>query len=88
MLQPTLTRTSASVTLSRAMLSSRAPHLTNMPACGRIELRSRPAEECVGNFDLVKCGMTEQEVHQETSRCLRCDHFGYGIFKGGRSSKW
>ena len=65
-----------------------APHLTNMPACGRIELRSRPAEECVGNFDLVKCGMTEQEVHQETSRCLRCDHFGYGIFKGGRSSKW
>ena len=65
-----------------------APHLTNMPACGRIELRSRPAEECVGNFDLVKCGITEQEVHQETSRCLRCDHFGYGIFKGGRSSKW
>ena len=65
-----------------------APHLTNMPACGRIELRSRPAEECVGNFDLVKYGMTEQEVHQETSRCLRCDHFGYGIFKGGRSSKW
>ena len=25
--------------------------------------------------------MTEQEVQQETSRCLRCDHFGYGIFK-------
>ena len=32
--------------------------------------------------------MTEEEAHQETSRCLRCDHFGYGIFKGGRSSKW
>ena len=65
-----------------------APHLTNSPACGRVELRNRPADECIGNFDLVKCGMTEEEAHQETSRCLRCDHFGYGIFKGGRSSKW
>ena len=65
-----------------------APHLTNLPACGRIELHNRPFEECVGNFELVKCGMTEQEVQQETSRCLRCDHFGYGIFKGGRTSKW
>ena len=65
-----------------------APHLTNLPACGRIELHNRPSEECVGNFELVKCGMTEQEVQQETSRCLRCDHFGYGIFKGGRTSKW
>ena len=65
-----------------------APHLTNLPACGRIELHNRPFEECVGNFELVKCGMTEQEVQQETSRCLRCDHFGYGIFKGGRTNKW
>lgn len=65
-----------------------APHLTNSPACGRVELRRRPADECIGNFDLVKCGMTEEEAQQETSRCLRCDHFGYGIFKGGRSSKW
>ncbi len=65
-----------------------APHLTNSPACGRVELRNRPVDECLQNFDLVKCGMTEEEAHQETSRCLRCDHFGYGIFKGGRSSKW
>ena len=65
-----------------------APHLTNSPACGRVELRNRPVDECLDNFELVKCGMTEEEAHQETSRCLRCDHFGYGIFKGGRSSKW
>ena len=38
--------------------------------------------------DRMEEGMTEEEAHQETSRCLRCDHFGYGIFKGGRSSKW
>lgn len=63
-------------------------HLTNSPACGRIELRNRPLAECIDNFDLVKCGMSEEEAQQETSRCLRCDHFGYGIFKGGRTSKW
>ena len=63
-------------------------HLTNSPACGRVELRNRPLAGCIDNFDLVKCGMSEEEAQQETSRCLRCDHFGYGIFKGGRTSKW
>ncbi len=63
-------------------------HLTNSPACGRVELKTRPLTECTGNFEPVKFGMSEEEVQQETSRCLRCDHFGYGIFKGGRTSKW
>ncbi len=63
-------------------------HLTNSPACGRVELKNRPLGECVNNFEPVKCGMTEEEAQQETSRCLRCDHFGYGIFKGGRTFKW
>ena len=39
--RPTLTNTSASVTISRRDVEIPAPHLTNMPACGRIELRSR-----------------------------------------------
>ena len=30
----------------------------------------------------------EAEAKQEASRCLRCDHFGYGIFKGGRETLW
>ena len=34
------------------------------------------------------CGMTKEEAVQESSRCLRCDHFGYGIFKGGRENRW
>ena len=29
-----------------------------------------------------------EEAMQEAGRCLRCDHFGYGIFKGGRVEKW
>ena len=32
--------------------------------------------------------MTDEEAAQESSRCLRCDHFGYGNFKGGRVEKW
>ena len=33
-------------------------------------------------------GMSAEEAHQESSRCLRCDHFGYGSFKGGRETEW
>ena len=65
-----------------------APQLTNTPACGRVNLRGRPIEEIAGDFDLVTEGMTEEECQQECSRCLRCDHFGYGVFKGGRNIKW
>ena len=32
--------------------------------------------------------LTEKEAKQEAGRCLRCDHFGYGIFKGGRETLW
>ena len=47
----------------------------------------RPSErKC--DFDCMECSMTDEEVAQEAGRCLRCDHFGYGIFKGGRVEKW
>ena len=36
----------------------------------------------------LKEGMTEEEVLQESSRCLRCDHYGYGNFRGGRMRQW
>ena len=32
--------------------------------------------------------MTHAEACAESGRCLRCDHFGYGIFKGGRIERW
>ena len=41
-----------------------------------------------GDFTLLKEGMTLEEAQQEAGRCLRCDHFGYGIFKGGRNTEW
>lgn len=55
---------------------------------GRINMRERPAEERVKDFKLMECGMTEEEACQESGRCLHCDHFGYGIFRGGREEKW
>ena len=63
-------------------------HLTNTPPCGRVNLKNRHLSDYHGNFELLKEGMTCQEATQEASRCLRCDHFGYGIFKGGRSKEW
>ena len=62
--------------------------LSPTTACGRVNVRTRPACECVDNFDDIKEGMTEEEVLQESSRCLRCDHYGYGNFRGGRMRQW
>ena len=67
---------SCDVEIPEANLRDRTP-------CGRVNLTEREACERVRDFDGVENCMTEQEAKQEASRCLRCDHFGYGIFKGG-----
>lgn len=56
--------------------------------CGRVNMKERNASERKNDFKLMECGMSEEEALQEARRCLRCDHFGYGIFKGGRVEKW
>ena len=56
--------------------------------CGRVELGERPAGERKGDFDLAELNMSRQEAAQECSRCLRCDHYGFGSFRGGRNTKW
>ena len=63
-------------------------HMTNMPPCGRVNLKDRHLTSYVGDFTLVKEGMSQEEAEQESGRCLRCDHFGFGIFKGGRNREW
>ncbi len=65
-----------------------APRLGDRPALGRVNMEEREAGERKDDFDLIECGMTCEEAHQESFRCLRCDHFGYGVFKGGRIHKW
>lgn len=56
--------------------------------CGRCETTFREAEERKRDFDEIENGLTTEEVMQECSRCLRCDHFGYGAFRGGRIQEW
>ena len=72
---------SCDVEIPEANLQDRTP-------CGRVNLTER--EACVRSCDFegVENCMTETEAKQEASRCLRCDHFGYGIFKGGRAKIW
>ncbi len=57
-------------------------------ACGRVEPRERPAAERKGDFGLIEQCMSREEALQEAGRCLRCDHYGYGIFRRGRSEAW
>lgn len=56
--------------------------------CGRINMHERPADERRHDYDLMEMPLTREEAMQESGRCLHCDHFGYGVFKGGREQKW
>ena len=64
------------------------PRLQGYPPTGRVQLTEREASERRQDFSCIECGMTGEEAQQESLRCLRCDHFGYGIFKGGRIERW
>ena len=65
-----------------------APRLNNRAPHGRINTTEREACERRCDFEDIECGLTEEGARTEASRCLRCDHFGYGIFKGGRIERW
>ncbi len=65
-----------------------APSLRDRKYCGRVNLTERSAADRKDNFELMEKPMTERAAKQEASRCLRCDHFGCGNFKGGRKSEW
>ena len=56
--------------------------------CARVNMRVRQASERIKDFELIEEGMTCEEACQEAKRCIRCDHFGFGILKGGRIEKW
>ena len=65
-----------------------AASIADRTPCGRVNLTEREACERVKDFEGVENGMTLKEAQQEASRCLRCDHFGYGLFRGGREKLW
>ncbi len=57
-------------------------------SCARVNMKERSVCDRVKDFKLIECSMTEEEAMQESRRCLRCDRFGFGSFKGGRVEQW
>jgi len=64
------------------------PQLDDKHLRGRINPIERESCERRCDFDCVENCMTPEAAECESSRCLRCDHYGYGNFKGGRRAKW
>ena len=57
-------------------------------AHGRINIGEREAFERKDDFDCIEGNMSKQESENECSRCLHCNQFGCGNFKGGRKEEW
>ena len=64
------------------------PTINSVVQRGRVNLSEREAIERKHDFEGIEHEMTCQQANLESSRCLHCDHFGYGIFRGGRAIKW
>lgn len=64
------------------------PNIADRNPCGRVNMTLRPSNERKCDFEGVENLMTIKECSQEAGRCLRCDHFGFGVFKGGRQIQW
>lgn len=56
----------------------------NRTPTGRANITERPAYIRKHDFEHVENPYTLEEAMQEAGRCLRCDHFGCGLLKGGR----
>ena len=61
-----------------------APKENDRTPTGRANITERPAYLRKHDFDHVENPYTYEEAMQEAGRCLRCDHFGCGVLKGGR----
>ena len=63
-----------------------AVEIPNAPAdsrlhWGRVNMQERAAEDRKDDFGLMEKCLTDEEAKQECSRCLRCDHCGFGAFR-------
>ena len=61
--------------------------LREKPLIGRVEMTEKEACDRKCSFELCEIGMSREEVSQESRRCLRCDHFGFGAL-GEVESAW
>lgn len=65
-----------------------APKMGNILACGRQDMVERPSNLRKVDYDGVEEPLTKQKAECEASRCLRCDHFGFGALREGRELSW
>jgi len=65
-----------------------APTINSVVQRGRVNLTEREASERRNDFDAIEHEMTCMQANLESSRCLHCDYFGFGNFRGGRETKW
>ena len=64
------------------------PRFADLTAHGRVNPEERPADERKKDFLCMECPYGREAASEEAARCLRCDCFGFGNFKGGRIEKW
>lgn len=72
---------STDVVLPAPKINSVAPH-------GRNNMSERQASQRRHDFACIENDFTAQQAAAESSRCLHCDYFGFGNFRGGRETKW
>ncbi len=65
-----------------------APPMNDKIPTGRIHLSEREPGERKCDFEGIEFSMSREEAIQEANRCLRCDHFGCGVLRGGRETAW
>ena len=65
-----------------------APRFADLTAHGRVNPPERPADERRSDFVCVEHPYSCEAALEEAGRCLRCDCFGFGNFKGGRKEQW
>ncbi|MCR5543325.1 MAG: FAD-dependent oxidoreductase [Eubacterium sp.] len=53
----------------------------------RAEIEYKDPYERKDGFDFIELPMTYEEAMRESGRCLRCDHHGCGVLKGGRGDE-
>jgi NADPH-dependent glutamate synthase beta subunit-like oxidoreductase len=64
------------------------PKICSVVQRGRVNLTEREATERKKDFEAIEHEMTCMQANLESSRCLHCDFFGFGNFRGGRETKW
>ncbi|MGI5936858.1 MAG: NAD(P)-binding protein [Oscillospiraceae bacterium] len=65
-----------------------APGMIKTEAWGRANMVEREAAVRKQDFEMIEEPLSGEAACLEASRCLRCDHYGYGTYWADRRRKW